>query len=267
VTKKALCVGINTYRVKPLNGCVSDANDWATLLAEHYDFPKTSIKLLTDGDATKRGILDGLKGLLAGAQTGDVLVFTNSSHGAQVLDIGDGDEAVDEAICPVDFESGVLVDDELRELFTALGVGVHLAVIADSCHSGTVTRAPGEPTYSGEYTSRPRFLDWSFLPSTLRPTAKAFEAKTERYPEDGMREILLAGCTDRESSYDAPLDGRYHGVMTYHALSAIRGAGYRISYAQLAARLSELFARTKFAGLQHPQLEGRSDNKALQIFA
>ena len=44
-----------------------------------------------------------------------------------------------------------------------------------------------------------------------------------------MREILLAGCTDRKSSYDASLHGAFHGAMTYCAQQAIREAGYRLT--------------------------------------
>jgi hypothetical protein len=59
--KKALCVGINAYADKPLNGCVNDANDWAELLVGHFDFPRSSVVLLTDKGATKRAIVQGLK--------------------------------------------------------------------------------------------------------------------------------------------------------------------------------------------------------------
>jgi hypothetical protein len=263
--KKAFCVGINAYAEKPLNGCVNDANDWAELLIAHFDFPRSAITLLTDKDATKRAIVEGLEGLLAGAKKGDVLVFTNSSHGAQVRDGGDRDEPVDEAICPVDYQNGFLIDDELRELFSGLGADVHLAVVADSCHSGSVTRAPGETTYAPDYSTRARFLDWSLLPERFRPEATAKRKKS--YPEEGMREILLAGAADIESSYDAPFAGRFRGVLTNYALQAIREGGYRVTYENLAARIRELFSKTKFAGLQHPQLEGAPETKARQIFS
>ena len=267
MTRRALCVGINAYEVKPLNGCINDATSWAELLVANFDFPRASVAVLTDGAATKRAMIDGLKTLLAGAASGDVLVFTNSSHGTQTVSGGDADETLDEAICPIDYRDGVLVDDELRELFTATPAGVHLTVVSDSCHSGSVTRAPGTPTYSAGYTMRARWLDPAFMPAELRPTAKSMTAGKQQYPEDGMREILLAGCTDLESSYDAVLDGAYHGAMTYYAQRAIQEAGYRLTYEQLAARIASLFAGTQFAPLQHPQLEGRQEGKARQIFS
>jgi hypothetical protein len=265
VTKKALCVGINAYRVKPLRGCVNDAQAWAELLRTHFDFPAANVKLLTDAEATKGAMLTELKALLGGARSGDLLVFTNSSHGTQVADGREGDESVDEAICPVDYLDGLLVDDELRELFSTVRSDVSLTVIADSCHSGTVTRKPEEPEYPADYYQRSRWLDWDFLPAMVRPKATPV-AGPERYPESEMRELLLAGCTDTESSYDALLGATYHGAMTHFALAAIQAAKYHITSEQLVTRLGKLFAESQFASIQHPQLEGRAENKARQIF-
>ena len=79
-----------------------------------------------------------------------------------------------------------------------------------------------------------------------------------------MKEVLLSGCTDKEYSYDALIDGAYHGAMTYHAIWAIREANYRITYAQLHTRLNYLLAKASYQ--QHPQLEGSHRNKRRQIF-
>jgi hypothetical protein len=52
--------------------------------------------------------------------------------------------------------------------------------------------------------------------------------------------------------------------MTYHALKAIREAGYDLTYAELHARLVAMVEAAGFP--QHPQLEGRAENKARQLF-
>ena len=105
MTKKALCVGINDYPIAgmDLKGCVNDAKAWSALLRKQYDFTSADVRVLLDGAATHEHVTDGLKALLAGARSGDVLVFTNSSHGTYVADDG-GDEAdrYDEAMCPYD---------------------------------------------------------------------------------------------------------------------------------------------------------------------
>ena len=83
MAKKAFCVGINDYPQEgmDLRGFVNDANALATLLNEHYDFPKADITVVLDQEATYKAMIAGLKSLLAGASAGDVLVFTNASHG------------------------------------------------------------------------------------------------------------------------------------------------------------------------------------------
>ena len=86
-------------------------------------------------------MVGSIKDLLAGAQAGDVLVFTNSSHGSYVPDRSGDEPKYDEIICPYDIMQSVLTDDELRGLFADLPDGVSLTVISDSCFSGTVTRA------------------------------------------------------------------------------------------------------------------------------
>lgn len=274
--KKAFCVGINEYPMEgaSLRGCVNDAEAWAELLVEHYDFARTDVAMLKDADATKSNMLAGLKDLLAGASYGDVLVFTNSSHGSYEPDL-DGDEisGYDEVLCPYDIQDNSIVDDELRELFEGLARGVRLTVISDSCHSGSVTRVWVPeilPGYGSEDDRRVRFLSpvmWrgTTSPRTLLPDPpSATPRRSETYTQETMGHVLLSGCMDVEVSYDAMIEGNYHGAMSYHALKVIREANYDITYRDLAARLVPL---VKSAGYpQHPQLEGRSDLKQRPIF-
>lgn len=270
MAKKAFCVGINDYPYEgsDLNGCVNDAQGWAGLLRDHYDFAATDVTLLTDAAATKGAIVAGIEGLLAGARSGDVLVFTNSSHGTYVADT-DGDEpAYDEAMCPYDTADYLLVDDELREIFACLPRGVHLYVISDSCFSGTVTRAAVAENLPGLRTPddrRVRFLNPALRGDSVLPNPwKARPKRCDKYPESGMKEVLFSGCTDKEYSYDALIDGVYHGAMSYFALKAIRDANYRITWSQLHARLDVLLDAAGYN--QHPQLEGKAGNKRRPIF-
>jgi hypothetical protein len=264
MAKKALCVGINDYpgTGSDLRGCVNDANAWASLLAGHYGFARGEIKVLLDAQATKRAMMGALKSLLAGAQAGDVLVFTNASHGTYVADQS-GDEAYDEAICPYDCDRELILDDELRALFAAVPAGVSVAVIADNCHSGTITRA-GE-VGGGADDRRARFLNPTLI--GRRALANPFAAEPKRkaqLPQAKMHEVLLSGCSPREYSYDARIGDTYHGAMTFHAIKAIAAANYRITWADLHARTRSLLDAARYA--QHPQLEGAPANKKKPIF-
>jgi hypothetical protein len=264
MAKKALCVGINDYPLdgNDLKGCVNDANGWADLLVEHYGFDRKDVSLLIDADATKVNIMTHLETMITEAMPGDVLVFTNASHGTYVADNSGDEETYDEALCPYDCAENLIVDDELRELFATLPDGVSLTVILDSCFSGTGTRAPDSTTADDR---RVRFLHPQVLRrATLRDIGAARSRAQNKFPESTMNDVLLSGCADRQTSNDALIDGRYHGAMSYFALQAIREADYRITLQKLATRLCELFARSPYE--QNPQLEGRAANKKKLIF-
>lgn len=266
--KRALCVGINDYPYNgsDLNGCVNDARAWGELLTAHYGFAASDVSVITDAQATKKNVVAALKDLLSGAQAGDVLVFQNSSHGSYVTEVGGDEMLYDEVLCPYDIASNHIKDDELYELFSAVKRGVRLTIILDNCHAGTATRAiVGEE--AGMRTPddrRRRFLSPALrgLPILEDPWKAKPKGKLAR-PESEMNEVLLGGCTDVESSYDAYFSGVYHGAMTYFALRVIREANYRLTYSQLHSRVLNLIT----AGYpQHPQLEGKLENKRRQIF-
>jgi hypothetical protein len=262
MAKKALCVGIN-YKGSgsDLNGCINDANAWADLLVTHFDFPKPDVKLLLETQASKVNIIAGLKALLAGAKSGDVLVFQNSSHGTYVVDKGsDEPDRYDEAICPYDFRRNLILDDEMRELFSGLPARVRLTVLLDSCHSGTGTRLVYNPAIGYR---KERFLDpKEFGGAELENPRKAKVA--EKLPQSGMKEILLSGCKSTEYSYEAQIGSTFNGAMTYYAIDTIKRANYKITYADLATTLNAALATEGFD--QHPQLEAKYANKKKLVF-
>lgn len=261
MTKKALCVGINDYpfgEANDLKGCVNDANDWSNLLRNHFDF--TDVKQLLNADATKANIRAELENLLAGAKAGDVLVFTNASHGTYLADTDKDEPKFDEALCPYDTDSNLLVDDELRQLFLNIPDGVRLTVISDSCHSGSVTRVAVNE-YRRNRQLNPSLLGNPVLsPDQIRIARKA----SEKYPESGMKEILLSGCKSNQTSADAYIANDYHGAMSYYAIKAITDAGYKLTYAELHDALLPMLEDENYD--QVPQLEGKDENKQRQIF-
>jgi metacaspase-1 len=265
MSKKALCVGINNYPFgdeNDLKGCINDANDWATLLKAHYDF--TDIAVLLDNQATKANIIKGLKDLLTGAKSGDVLVFTNASHGTYLADQDTDEPKYDQALCPYDVRDNLIIDDELRTLFVELPKEVSLTIILDSCHSGTGTRAPIGKT--------PDERRYRFLPPTLRGDTvltgaelRAAAKKKEKFPESKMNEILLSGCKSNQFSADARIDSQFHGAMSYYAIKAITEAKYKITYGELIEQLLPTLSDEGYD--QEPQLEGKTQNKNKQIFS
>lgn len=277
MAKRALCVGINDYPIpgNDLMGCVNDANAWRALLVEEFDFPATSVTVVTDAAATRQAMIDGLRALIEGSSAGDVLVFTNSSHGSYIPDTSGDEETYDEVICPYDTRDEVLSDDDLRGILDTLPAGVALTVVSDSCHSGTNTRAPLNdllpPRYRTEEDLRIRFLNPALIPDLSRRGPILADPRRARprtrvaFPESGMNHVLLSGCRDDEVSWDAKIEGTYQGAMSYHAIKAIRDAGSSITYSELADRLQRMLDEAGYD--QHPQLEGADDAKQRQVFA
>lgn len=266
MAKRAVCIGINDYpdEDNDLKGCVNDARAWADLLTSHFEFDAEHVRVIEDSEATKETMLGALTDLVGNASCGDVLVFTNSSHGSYVADT-DGDEPTyDEIICPYDIMTNVLLDDELRDVLSQLPEGVSFTAILDNCFSGTATRVPTMiPTPDDR---RHRFLKPSVRgDKELEDPWEVAPRSSEKYPQEGMKEILLSGCSDKQYSFDAKINGVYHGAMTWHAIKAIQDAKYQLTYRQLHDEILRLLDLTNYD--QTPQLEGRDANKDRLIFS
>lgn len=219
MTKVALCVGLN-YPGTPaqLSGCVNDAHDWAARLsALGYD-ARTVL------EPTKGELVETLQSIVATLRFGDRLVFTYSGHGTWVPD-RDGDEpdGRDEALCPADYVSGVLTDDELFDVFGAARFGVRRLIVSDSCHSGSVARLSPAGGLFAAGRGRARFLPpAAFLDGAeLRRAERVERSRVRSVPRKGT--VLLSGCGDLEYSYDATFGGRPNGAFTYHALATLGG--------------------------------------------
>ena len=268
MAKKALCVGINNYPYgdeNDLKGCINDARAWAKMLKEHFDF--TDVTIATDADATQAKTIAGIKKLLAGAKSGDVLVFTNSSHGTYVADDNGDEPDYDEALCPYDMnDNGMLIDDTLREIFAGIPKGVHFTVISDSCHSGSVTRVINLEGKRRNRMLAPRIWGGRELTTEQLRAAAKRKQSGEMHPESDMHEILLSGCKSNQTSADAYIDAisEYYGAMSYYAMQVIKEAKYKLTYAQLHDRLLPALENGNYE--QIPQLEGNDSNKRRQIF-
>lgn len=257
--KKAFCFSINDYPgiQNDLRGCNFDSQNWADLLKNIYGF---EVNRIIDSSVTRNAVINTMTDLITNANPGDVLVFTYSGHGTSVID-NNNDEAdgKDEAICLYD---GFLVDDEIRAIFDKLPQGVKLTFVADSCFSGTVTRAFLNTMNDFGYVSVPKYLppkddiaanNISGL-SSLRPFA---------YPEEGMNHILISGASDSEYSYDANINGNATGAFSFYAIQVLKDRPH-ITYNDFYNKLRKLLPSRQYP--QTPQLEGSIENKNSIMF-
>lgn len=203
--QRALCVGINAYPApNELGGCVADAQAWAaTLTTRGFE-----VDLLTDGAATRQAMVDRLAGLIGSSVAGDVIVFQYSGHGTYVPDTS-GDETYDQALCPVDFATGaLLIDDDIRELISALPDGVNMTCFLDSCHSATATREL-VLTLTERVSTSPGTPRLIVPDDALRSAHRAFRARTGRGTPTPrtrgtaqMREVTFSACLQTEVAYE-----------------------------------------------------------------
>ena len=267
---KALCIGINDYpgNGNDLNGCVNDANDWAAEL-ERRGFEAAT---LLDKRATGAEIRKRIKALVSSGQRGDTIVIQFSGHGSFVPD-ADGDEpdGTDECICPADTHNGYITDDELFDLYAARTNGARVVMIADSCHSGTVSKfAPitTPPTIDGAAAPqrKVRFMPPATFLSVRELTALGTKRALRRASSPGRHAgLTLAGCQDAEYSYDGFFLGRPNGVFSYVALEALKTLPKTATYQQWHDAI-----RRKLPSRQYPQtpnLYGPAAMKKLRIFS
>ncbi|SDC44643.1 Caspase domain-containing protein [Variovorax sp. CF079] len=279
MAKLALCIGINNYPGTDMDlaGCVNDANDWATELASR-GFEVTK---LIDAQATKAGMVDGFRKVIGAAVRSDVVVITFSGHGTYQYDIdGDEEDDLDEALCPHDIRAidAALIDDEIHALFKARKDGVHIVLISDSCHSGTVSRAIPR---SGDVEAgrAPRFMpmeNWMspehFAKGGPRgataPHGSAHVASTPftDAPQDDAGDVLMAGCEEGEDhfSYDATFMDRPNGAFTFYALKALRTLRSGATYADWHRALKDSLPSTRYP--QTPRIQGTETSTGRAIF-
>jgi hypothetical protein len=222
----ALCVGIDEYASAPLAGCVNDAKRWKATL-ERIGF--NDVRLLTNGEATRQGILDALGRLLEGRQPGDVLVLQYAGHGTRLPDV-DGDEredGEDEALCPFDLDQGrFVIDDDLREALAKLPDGVNLTCFFDCCHSGTITRlvrpGPGAAIGVRGAPARRRYIratdamiqaHRAFRETQPVAAGRSGRRALGRVAAD-MKEVVFAACRADQVAYESEGQGDFTRLVT-----------------------------------------------------
>lgn len=223
--RRALCIGIDAYARQPLSGCVADSRRWEkTLRSQGFE-----VKRIADAEATRAGMLRGLRDLIAGARDGDELVFQYAGHGSQVEDLSrDEDDQLDEVFLPFDFDSGaLLIDDDFHVETLRLPPGVHLTLFMDCCHSGSNSRVASVPRARGD--ARPRFLRLEeaeverYLAARSRIGARAIRRRgvdAERAPP-GV--VHFAACLDREFAWESGGQGDFTRIACGLLARARRG--------------------------------------------
>lgn len=219
----ALTVGLNAVDPGHYQGwsghlvaCEADAKDMAAVL-QAQGFTVTT--LLTR-QATRDAVRNGIAAIAKEAKSGDIFIYTNSSHGGQLPDLnGDEDDGLDETICMFD---GEVVDDEIYALLGKLAAGVRVLVLSDSCHSGTVLRMAqsGDMIASPPPADRvPRAMPRDVAARTYYANRAMYEKILKDPANKAARQaikasaLLISGCMDNQTSSDGAFNGLFTGTL------------------------------------------------------
>jgi hypothetical protein len=240
------------------------------VLITRFGFAASDIVVLTDAQATRKGILDTFRSqLIAPARPGDVVVFFFAGHGQRVKERIPGNEpdGKDETLVPSDYltqreEDGArtnIIDDEIGELLKQLSTRMkrgnrvegNITVAMDCCHSGSVTRG-NAVTRGRDWDEQ---LDGPEPPARARGEGKGAGGLLPRGEAEAEDYVLLSACQDAESAFDKGPD--QGGAFTCGLTRALTQATAKTTYRELLARVSaEVSADFP---QQHPQLEGSID--------
>ena len=251
-----------------LRGCVNDSKNIRDYLMRDWAWDPAAMRVLCDARATDVEIYKRLEWCAQGWQTKpnpeeDTLFIGFSMHGSQVTDRnGDEllDDSLDEILCPFNFPDiwdDPLSDDKLAIYLKAIPEGVKTVVIADACHSGTMTRGVNPHYRRSKFVEPPFDIQARSLDRKLSPNRFGSKSNTRDignvHIDDTQRHIYISGCKDAQTSADADIGGVPQGAMTWafvNAAKQLRGATIR----QIHAKMLQLLGASGFE--QTPQLSG-----------
>ncbi|MVM39373.1 hypothetical protein GO730_20340 [Spirosoma sp. HMF3257] len=258
----ALLVGIDNYAtVNPLHGCVHDMGVVEKYLTQRTTFdlalpgkPTGKIRKLIDGQATRKGVIEGFRTHLSQATKDDTILFYYSGHGTQELADPIWDETDGQLECLVCYDGStakasefLLTDKELRFLINELyqETGAHIVTIFDCCHSGDNTRNIALVEATRKDVAERRVMrpgggafparSWSeFLFSEKIPEASIAGRKPVDFLPQGAH-IQMAACESDQTA----LEVAGEGIFTKTLLKTLIDSGGNLSYNTLRSRIRQ----------------------------
>ena len=240
--------------------------------------PDSAVKTLCSSQATKQAILDSFDNhLIKNAQKywtgkasiepakGPQVVFYYSGHGSKLSDtrpVGgekkedlkiDEADGVDETLVPHDSDvigNSDIRDDDLEKRITELRkYTTNIVFMADSCHSGTITRGAGKKGFEREI-------------ATDAGTRSTSSTESDDNIAGGDGYVTISGSLPTQYSYEDTLDNpiskkpERNGLLTYYFVNFVR-QNPNASYREIINLVRN--ATTAAGRDQTPQAEGDID--------
>ncbi|GAB3019077.1 caspase family protein [Spirosoma pulveris] len=268
----ALLIGIDEYSpnsvlpIRELNACLNDVSSVQRFLLENYSdmVPDHSqILTLTNEHATRDGVINGFRSHLTQASKGDVALLYYSGHGsygitAPEFQAGTTDKQEQTWVLYDSREPGQfdLADKEIALLLEEVSLNKpHVVVVADSCHSGSITREVEE-----FMQLQPRFTSGVNNPRPLKTYLNGAYLTRRDRDIPSSSHLLMAACERTERAWESNGEGQF----TKALLSVLAKSGGQIWYSDLFVQVrASVKGRLKN---QTPQLETIGGFSARQGF-
>lgn len=226
--KRALMVGISSYRkhgYKVWNN-IHGAEDVA-LLRPELEKKGFHVQAVTNGQATRHGIVRALDAFIAATKSGDTVYLHFSCHGQPVEDglngmAKDEKDGWDESIVPIDAGKAYnaaykgekhITDDELNthisKLRKQIGPEGMLFVAMDACHAGNMERDDFETTRGTNegLTKNPQ--------NKYNPTDTPKRSRPVQSP-DFAPVVYIEACESSQRNQEITYQGKEYGALSFN---------------------------------------------------
>lgn len=206
--------------VPELAGCLRDADCMEELARAQGS---TAVTRLEDGEATANRVIEAIAAAANDMQAGDLLILTYSGHGSRVPDSSRASEGGYDPTWVL--YDRMVAGKELGAIWPRFTPGTRIAMVSDSCHSGTVDRevalrAMSDLGATQEVAAEPvelRTLDEESAEVAAQRYVESYAPPpVTRGAEVGAAVLLLAACQDNQTA----ADGAGNGLFTQTLLEA-----------------------------------------------
>ncbi|MBF0152132.1 MAG: caspase family protein [Magnetococcales bacterium] len=264
-----IVVGINQYQSMPLDGPVNDARDIADALKK---VGAREVNLLLDGQAKRDNILKTWHDVLQKSKANDLIVFTYAGHGGIEPEHFKGSEPSGNdstLLLGGFFPKGEgtyerIIDDEIAGLLKKATDGKRsVIVVADACHSGTMTRSLGN---NSPVKLKVRAATY---PPVVDDRLPPLDPKLNDLPKEFPDVLYFGAVKDDELAPEGNIEGNIRGALSWAFAKGLRGEADlnndgTITSEELRVYVTEK-VKTEMEGMQHPQSSGKTRDFTLNV--
>lgn len=274
---RVLAIGINEYKDPKLNldGCIKDVENLKTTLQDRFDIPEENYKILKNGEANRKGIINAFREHFADMEDGGVAVLHFSGHGgferagseftSSRLEMAGGRHET--LVCYDTNDIGIydIADKELRWLVHELQYPkdkqgkatkkeIHFVALLDCCHSASMFRKSAKGVkIKRRLKPRPKPRSDEDQLEEIRPIDDFIGPYSNQIKDNKLitlpkvHYISLSACGPKESAVETE-EG---GLFTQALVKVLQDTNANVYYPSYADLFN--YCRTVIKGNEHNQ--------------